>query len=406
MVGNEQMSQENAPVLIAGAGPSGMITALGLARQGVPVTVFEADADLPETRRATTFHPPTLDMLEELGLVDDVIRLGHKAPTWQFRDRETGCVAEFDVAMLADVSAHPYRVQCEQFHLTRLIRDRLKELPGAEVLHGTRVAGFTQDDNGVTVTTEKADGNKTHSGSFLVGADGGRSIIRAALPVEFEGFTYDERIVQVGTPFDYTSALPDVGLINYISDPEEWCVLLQLPGYWRVSFPMRDGEKEEDALTDEALEARLQRFFPKPEPYELVHRNTWRVHQRVASDFRHGRVLLVGDAAHINSPQGGMGMNSGIHDGVNLSEKLAAVWKGDANADLLDRFVRQRRHVAIEDVRVQTMRNAQLMNERNPEARAKALDNMRATAADPKRALEFLMNSSMITGLRAAAAIE
>jgi 3-(3-hydroxy-phenyl)propionate hydroxylase len=397
---------EQQPVLIAGAGPAGMITALGLARRGVPVKVFEVDADLPETRRATTFHPPTLDMLDELGLVDDVIRLGQKAPTWQFRDRETGCVAEFDVSMLADVSGHPYRIQCEQFHLTRLIRDRLAELPNADVFFKARVTEFAQSADGVTIGIEDADGPQTCSGSFLVGADGGRSVIRATLPVEFEGFTYDERIVQAGTTFDYASALPDVGLINYISDPQEWCVLLALPGYWRVGFPMREGETEEDALTNTSIQARLQRFFPKSGDYELVHRNTWRVHQRVASNFRHGRVLLAGDAAHVNSPQGGMGMNSGIHDGINLAEKLAAVWKGEADAELLDRYVRQRRHVAVEDVRVQTMRNAKLMNERDLTLRAKALDDMRATAADPKRARQFLLNSSMIAGLRAAAEIE
>ena len=397
---------DQKPVLIAGAGPAGMITALGLARRGVRVQVFEVDADLPETRRATTFHPPTLDMLDELGLVEDVIRLGQKAPTWQFRDRETGCVAEFDVSMLADVSGHPYRVQCEQFHLTRLIRDRLQEYPNAEVSFEARVTGFDQDDDGVTIRIENRDGPQTYGGSFLVGADGGRSIIRGALPVEFEGFTYDERIVQAGTPFDYSNALPDVGLINYISDPHEWCVLLALPGYWRVGFPMREGEKEEDALTDESLQARLHRFFPKSGDYELVHRNTWRVHQRVASNFRHGRVVLAGDAAHVNSPQGGMGMNSGIHDGVNLAEKLAAVWKHEAGIELLDRYARQRRHVAVEDVRVQTMRNAKLMNERDLTVRAKTLDEMRATAADPARARQFLLNSSMIAGLRAAAEIE
>ena len=394
------------PILIAGAGPAGMIAALALAQREVPVIVFEAEAALPATRRATTFHPPTLDMLEELGLADDIIRLGAIAPKWQFRDRATGKVAEFDVALMADVTGHPYRVQCEQFHLTGTILERLNKIPQAEVRFNSRVTGFKQARDAVTAIIERPAGTERVGGRYLVGADGHRSRVRDGMPVEFEGFTYEERIVQAGTRFDYTAALPDIGAINYISDPEEWCVLLKLPDYWRVGFPMREDETDEEALADETMETRLQRFFPKSERYEIMHRNCWRVHQKVAADFRHGRVVLAGDAAHVNSPQGGMGMNSGIHDGVNLGDKLATIWRGDAADEVLDLYTRQRRAVAVEDVKVQTMRNAELMNQRDPERRRLSLDRMRETAADPAKARQFLLQSSMYDGLRRAAEIQ
>ena len=397
---------DNNRILVAGAGPFGMIAALGLARRGVPVTIFEAEPELPAIRRATTFHPPTLDMLGELDLVDEIIRLGHITPLWQFRDRKTGPVAVFDMALVADLTNHPYRVQCEQFYLTGAIRDALEKLDNAEIRFEARVIDAQQDADQVSMTIDTPDGEETVYGSYVVAAEGGRSGIRSSLPVDFEGFTYDERIVQCGTTHDYHQSLDDICDVNYISDPEEWCVLLKLPGYWRVGFRMDEDENQEEALTDEALQARLQRFFPKDTDYDLMYRNTWRVHHRVASSFRHGRILLGGDAAHINSPQGGMGMNSGIHDGINLAEKLAAVWRGEEGPELLDRYSRQRRHVALEDVRVQTMRNAQMMNERDLEVRKKNLDQMRGTVDDPEKARSFLRSSSMMNGLEAAAAVE
>lgn len=389
------------PVIIVGAGPAGLVTALSLAQRRVPVVVLEAENELPQDLRATTFHPPTLDMLDGLGIAKPLIAKGNVAPRWQFRDRREGKIAEFDLGLIADVTRHPYRLQCEQFHLTALLADALRGL-GGDIAFDTRVEGLRQDSDGVAVEAMGATSVQRRRASIVVGADGGRSAVRKSLPVEFAGFTYEERIVQVGTPFDFRAVMPDLAEINYIADPDEWCVLLRVSGYWRVSFPIHPDRDEDEELTPASFQRRLHALYGGNGDYELMQRKCWRVHQRIASDFRFGRVVLAGDAAHVNSPHGGMGMNSAVHDAVNLAGQIARIWHDDADLDLLDLYTRQRRHVAEEDVRLQSMRNSQLMRERDPELRRASHDAMRRTADDPGLAREFLLTSSMIRGHEAS----
>jgi 3-(3-hydroxy-phenyl)propionate hydroxylase len=392
---------ERDPVIIVGAGPAGLVTALSLAQRDVPVVVLEAEPELPQDLRATTFHPPTLDMLEGLGIAGPLIAKGNVAPKWQFRDRREGKIAEFDLALIADATQHPYRLQCEQFQLTTLLGDALRAI-GGEITFGVRVEGLSQDSDGVTVEAVDARGMNRRRTGIVVGADGGRSVVRKALPVEFAGFTYEERIVQVGTPFDFRAVLPDLAEINYIADPQEWCVLLRVSGYWRVSFPAGPDRDEDEELSPAAFQRRLHALYEGNGDYDLMQRKCWRVHQRIASNFRFGRVVLAGDAAHVNSPHGGMGMNSAVHDAVNLADKIARIWHDGANLDLLDLYSRQRRHVAEEDVKLQSMRNSQLIRERDPQLRRAGHDGMRRTADDPQLAREFLLASSMIRGLEAS----
>lgn len=389
------------PVVIVGAGPAGLVAALSLAQRGVPVVVLEAESELPHDLRATTFHPPTLDMLDCLGIGGPLIAKGNVAPKWQFRDRREGKIAEFDLALIADATHHPYRLQCEQFHLTTLLGRALRAL-GGEIMFGVRAEGLSQDRDGVTVETAGSDGVRHRRASIVVGADGGRSVVRKALPVEFAGFTYEERIVQVGTQFDFRAVMPDLAEINYIADPEEWCVLLRVSGYWRVSFPIGPDRDEDEELSPASFQQRLHALYAGNGDYDLMQRKCWRVHQRIASDFRFGRVVLAGDAAHVNSPHGGMGMNSAVHDAVNLADKITRIWHDGASLDLLDLYTHQRRHVAEEDVKLQSMRNSQLIRERDPQLRRASHDSMRRTADDPKLAREFLLASSMIRGLEAS----
>jgi len=334
-----------------------------------------------------------------------MIEMGLKAPTWQLRDRETGPVATFDLSVLAGDTNHPYRVQCEQWKLTRLLEEELRKLPGSDIRFGHQVTSVRQDGDFATVTADTSSGPVSIAGRYVIAADGARSAVRRSLGVEFDGFTYPELFLIASTDFHFERTLTDIAYVNYIADPLEWLVLLRVPDLWRVLVPAPQDCDREQLLSDESLQQVLHRVVSRSQPYRIAHRSIYQVHQRVAERFRHGRVLLAGDAAHINNPLGGMGMNGGIQDAFNLSDKLAQIW---ARVDdrLLDRYDRQRRTVAIEAVKQQTDRNHQLISERDPATRKKSLDAMRRTAADKSAARQYLLNTSMIGSLRRAAEIE
>lgn len=386
-------------VLIVGAGPVGLVAATYLASEGIPVTVFELSRELPEDLRASTFHPPTLDMLDRFGVADACIAQGLICPEWQFRDRQEGPIVTFNLAVLANDTRHPYRLQCEQWKLTRLLRAKL-EAAGTEFIYGASATAVEQDDDGVTLTVTMPDGvNETHRGRYLIGADGARSTVRKSLGVAFDGMTIPEIYLSMSTPHSFSDDIGGLSNIAYISDPEEWAVLLRTPTLWRVLLPTDPSQPEDVIKQADAIEARLQKLNPIAGNYEIAHCTAYRVHERVAEHYVQGRVFLAGDAAHLNNPLGGMGMNGGIHDAMNLAEKLSDVWKG-APLDTLERYERQRRKVAVETVQMQALRNRKVLNERDPAARRAHHDSLRATVQDPAKHREYLLQSSMIQSLR------
>ncbi|MBO1073851.1 FAD-dependent monooxygenase [Roseomonas marmotae] len=390
-----------APVLVAGAGPVGLVAAAALAEEGIPVTIVEAERDLPDGLRASTFHPPTLDMLDRFGISSILVEQGLICPQWQFRDRRDGPVATFDLTLLKGETNHPYRLQCEQWRLTRLLRDRLATNPAVNFIYDARAVDATQDADGVTLVVERADGTQESlKGSWLIGADGARSAVRKAMNIGFDGQTIPELYLTCSTTFQYQEAMEGLTNIAYISDPDEWFVLLRTRSVWRLLLPTDANEPEEVMLSDKRIQQRMQEVLPKSGDYEIKHRTAYRVHERVAERYVTGRVLLAGDAAHVNNPLGGMGMNGGIHDAFNLAEKLTRVWKGE-NAALLGRYERQRRKVALDVVQQQALRNRATLNQRDPEVRRAALDDLRSVANDPVRHKDYLMKTSMIASLRA-----
>jgi 3-(3-hydroxy-phenyl)propionate hydroxylase len=399
------MTDKNERVVVVGAGPVGLTAALALARRNIPVTLLTAEEEPVKELRGSTFHPPTLDLLDEFGIVTRMIDMGLKAPTWQFRDRETGPVATFDLALLAGDTNHPYRVQCEQWKLMRLLEDELRKVPGADIRFGHEAVGVTQDGEAATIVAKNGADEVCVTGRYVIAADGAHSAVRQSLGVEFEGFTYPELFLIASTAFPFEAALPGIAFVNYIADPYEWLVLLRVPDLWRVLVPAPASADRAQLLSDESLQGVLQRVVPRSEPYTIAHRSLYHVHQRVAKDFRCGRVFLAGDAAHINNPLGGMGMNGGIQDAFNLVDKLAEVYAG-ADDRLLDRYTRQRRTVAVEAVQQQTHRNQQIISERDPGTRQKSLDELQRIAADKAAARDYMLRSSMIASLRHAAAIQ
>ena len=392
-------------VVIAGAGPVGLVAAMRLADRGIPVLVIEGNPDLAIDLRASTHHPPTLDMLDEYGITDQMIADGLLAQTWQFRDRETGERAEFDLGLIKDETAHPYRLQCEQHKLTRLILEKIKNWENVEVWFNSRVEDVGQDADSAWAVVDRAGEKLTVRGRYLIGADGASSAVRIKLGIGFEGVTYPEWFVQGTTTFEFRDYMPNLSLINYVSDSDEWFVLLRVIGKWRALFPSREGETQEEAIADESIQKRLNGIHAKSEPYDLLHKTIYRIHQRVATTYNMGRIFLAGDAAHLNNPLGGMGMNGGIHDAVNLTDKLTAVWRGEGDESLFDRYTRQRQPIAVENVQAQAERNRKLLNERDPKVRLANFRETQQTASDKKKARDFLLRSSMIEGLRRAETI-
>jgi 3-(3-hydroxy-phenyl)propionate hydroxylase len=385
-------------VLIAGAGPVGLVAAANLVRHGIPVTVFEGGADLSTESRASTFHPPTLDMLADLDVAGPLIAQGLIAPKFQYRNRRDGLIAQFDFGDIADQTRHPFRLQCEQSRLTRIIHDRLRGNPNFEIAFSSPVHAVTQNSDSVTVTVERDGNSETHSYRWLIGADGARSDVRRSLDIEFEGFTWPDRYLVVSTPFDFHSVIPGLATVSYVADPRRWHFLLQTPTLWRVMFRVAAEESDELALSAEFVEALMAEIVPGIDRYEVAHTTLYRVHQRVAKTFRRGRAFLIGDAAHVNNPLGGMGMNGGIHDAMNLTERLIEVWRGNKPERELDRFEQQRRLVTKEYVERQSIQNKRNLEAADNEFR----DLLRRTAADPALTRDYLLKVSMIGSLRRA----
>lgn len=393
-------------VIIAGAGPAGVVASVHLARAGVSVLLLEAAADVAQDLRASTMHPPTLDYLRELGLSAELHETGLRSPEYRYINRRSGAQIRFDLAELADMTDHPYRLQCEQWKLTKLGCRVLAGMQEADVRFQRRVLSFEQDAGGVTVHIESPTAIEHVRGRFLVACDGANSVIRKWMGIEFDGFTYEEKFLCLSTTAPVEQSLGDICNVNYMADPDEWLVLLRAPTAWRVLVPAAAESTDADLLSDARKDEVFARLLGTNEPIETSHRTIYRMHQRVARRFRDGRVVLVGDAAHLNNPLGGFGMNSALHDVRNLCGKLIAILHegGDVDA-LLDHFERQRRTVMQEFIQAQSMRNMKtitMTQDGKLEANERELSDI---AADPVRRREYLLRQSMYSAMAREAEI-
>ena len=399
-------------IIVVGAGPVGLCLTLALTQAGLAVTLLESRTDenfLDQVPRAGTNHPATLEMYERIGLYKRIESRGMIAPIVHYWERQgPQLIAEFDHGLLKDDTSFPYVVQCERIKVVEEALAMAKDDPNCDLRMGTTFESFEQKSDGVVAVVTNADGEQERiDGRFLVSAEGARSLIRNQLGIEFEGFTYPDRTLNIEVAYDFSRH--GYADRNYISDPEEWSNLFQWPGppkRWRVHFPTPPDADPETLLAPEALQKKLQAFMQTDQEFDIHGSNLYTVHQRVAKTFRMGNVLLAGDAAHVNSPIGGMGMNSGIHDAFNLADKLIGIERGEMDTAVLDRYDRQRRTIAVEHTQAQTIRNKKLLMEKDPAVRRQNQDQLRKTAADPKLARDFMLRASLINSLRQAEQIQ
>jgi 2-polyprenyl-6-methoxyphenol hydroxylase-like FAD-dependent oxidoreductase len=397
--------QSDCAVAIVGGGPVALALALLLARRGIEVAAFEAQPALSQDLRASTFHPPTLDMLDTLGLGAPLVAQGLKCPHWQVRHHPSGERAVFDLGVLAEETAHPYRLQAEQWKLSRLLLAALEAEPLARVAFGRRGVALEQDEAGASVTFEASDGTReTVRARLVVGADGARSFVRQALALPFDGQTYPETTILATTTFPFEAHLEGLSNVSYCWKAGGNFSLLKVPGRWRVSIYPREDMPVEAQSTPEALNDAMQEIVPRAEPYDVMENRPYRVHQRIVPRYRVGRVALAGDAAHLNSPAGGMGLNGGLHDAFALADAVGAIVQDGAGLDRLDLYDRQRRPVAAEQILAQADRNRARMRERDPEKRLEILRGLQAITQDRARLKAHLLRASMIEGLRLSAA--
>jgi len=397
---------EPAKVIVVGAGPVGLTAALLLGTKGIPVVLLEAEPVLACDLRASTFHSPTLDMMAPYGITARMLEVGLICPSWQVRLHPSGERAVFDLSVLKGETDHPYRLQCEQSRYCQFVGAEIEKLANVSVHFAAPVVDLTQTADTVSVKASTADGDRTFTADYVIGADGARSAVRHSLGIEMSGDIYPETTILATTTFPFHERLEGLSNVSYCWKPDGTFSLLRLPGVWRVSLYARDGQTTEQALEDEAQQSLLHDIVPDAGRIEIQETRPYRIHRRLASAYRMGRVLLAGDAAHLNSPSGGMGMNGGIHDAFNLCEKLIAVIQQGADPRVLDAYERQRRPIAEEEIIQQAHRNRTRMQERDPGRRREMLVELQRTTTDPGKLKAYLLKSSMIEGLRRAAAVE
>ena len=386
------MDLTSEPILIVGAGPVGLTLAWRLSQLGLNVKVFEAEGGITDQLRASTFHPPTLDYFDESGITAELIAAGRITPTWQIRMQTSGERAEFDLSVLSEDTAHPYRLQCRQELLGRALAARL---PQNTVHFSSPVTSVAQDKDGVSITLN----DDVVRGSILIGCDGARSIVREAIGAIFEGETYPENTILVTTHFPFEDHLDGLSGVNYIWKPGGTYSLLRLPELWRISLHPSEGQTPKMALEDNAIRAQTREVLPLAGDIEIVEKRIYRVHRRVATHYRKNRIFIAGDAAHLNSPKGGMGMNGGIHDAWCLADLLIEVANG-GDPQGLDKYEARRRPIARDDIVAQADKNRARMSAKNEAKRHEYLRNLKEIAANPIKARQFLLRSSMIEGLR------
>lgn len=369
-------------IIVAGGGPTGLLTALGLARQGNRVTVLEAEDKLNESPRALVYHCSVLPHLRDLGILDDCVNAGFLRQDFAWRIHETGEMIRWDLGCLDGVVEFPHALHLGQDRLSAIVAEHLKQWPDVDIRYSTSLVACADHGDRVTVQAEKNGEREEIEADWLVGADGARSFVRRdVLKMQFFGVTWPERYIATNIRTD----LDSLGYSNATMqvDPVYGSVICAIDStdFWRVTFV------EDPGLPIEGLEQRIATMFarllPEAQPYELVAYSPYRMHQRVADRMRQGRVVLVGDAGHVTNPTGGLGLTGGMFDCFALVEALGRVIHGGASDDILEFYERDRRRKFIELVSPRASHNLRTLYHMLPgEQRDGWIEGVRAIAVD------------------------
>ena len=374
-------------VVVAGAGPVGLVAALAMARAGIAVTLLEKREGLNTASKASTFHPPTLEILSELGVLDEVLAQGEVVRRIQYRTPD-GPFAEFSMSDLAARTAFPFRLHLEQARVTPVMLARLAAMPGARVMLGTGFESLAQDRDGVVVHARNSGGEVSLRARYLVGADGARSAVRQALGIGFEGASYPHKILRVMTTDDLGAVLPGIAPVTYLFNAPRSISFLRMPDCWRIILRVPDSVDDATAMRDDWLGDRLREVLPSwTRLPSIAGRDVYGVSRRVATSYAEGAVFLAGDSAHVTNTRGGMNMNCGMHDAFALAGAMAAALRGGDPAAPA-RASAERRRVAEEMLIPRTDRAV---------AGGDAwLAKIRATAASPAEAADYLATAAML----------
>ncbi len=376
-------------VIVAGAGPIGLVTALGLARRGVAVTVLEREPAIVRSPRAMVYHNGVLPGLAELGLLEDVEKAGVRAGDLAFWDYANQEAIRFDLGHFEGHEPFPYNIHLGQDRLADIALDHLRRFEDCQVVFGALVTGCVQDDAGIEVSAYVGGHLTTYRAEYVIGTEGAASPLRTMAGLGFEGMTWPERFVAVNVRYDFASL--GYAAANMVVDPVMGGIVARVDteDLWRITY------HEDSALPAETVPSRIVEFFAKLLPsgadYEMTQYSPYTMHQRAARSFRAGRLLLAGDAAHITNPIGGLGLTSGLFDSYVLSEALAAVLAGTADDSVLDEYSQQRRQVFLDYASPRASAFKTLVfNSTDRGQLDETLGMLRAAAADPAIAVEAL----------------
>jgi 2-polyprenyl-6-methoxyphenol hydroxylase-like FAD-dependent oxidoreductase len=387
--------KDNHHVIVAGAGPVGLTAALLVADAGIPVTVAEKRPALSAASRASTFHPPTLAILDRMGVLDDVHDRGQVADRLQYRTVSDGVFAEFSMETLRGETAFPYRLHLEQAQLTPIILERLRRHPHARVLFDAELEQVAQHGSRVVARVRHGAGSETLDGAYLIAADGSRSDVRRALGIPFDGEDYPDKILRVMTSDNLDALLPGIAPVTYLFNGPRSVSFLRMADCWRIILRVPKDVADETALDPGWILARLREVIPGCSRLpEVLMKDIYGVAKRVAARYREGRIVLVGDSAHVTNTRGGMNMNCGMHDAFSVALAIVKALHGEGLA-VVEAVADERRRVATQMLIPRTDRNVAGGNA--------WLDQLRAMAGSPAKTVAYLRSTAMLDMTPAAA---